>query len=164
MTDPNEPDGIDTSGSTVPPYEGRRESAGGDDPGGAYRDGVRVGGATGPVTDDTGPASPPGSSGSPRRPEDQASVAGTAPGSSGSPRRPEDQASVAGTAPGSSGSPRRPEDQASVAGTAPEATPGGATGSPADEQPAEQVTATDLDDDRVGPAHQAGTPRGEDQA
>jgi hypothetical protein len=144
MTDPNEPDGIDTSGSTVPPYEGRRESAGGDDPGGAYRDGVRVGGATGPVTDDTGPASPPGSSGSPRRPEDQASVAGTAPGSSGSPRR--------------------PEDQASVAGTAPEATPGGATGSPADEQPAEQVTATDLDDDRVGPAHQAGTPRGEDQA
>jgi len=144
MTDPNEPDGIDTSGSTVPPYEGRRESAGGDDPGGAYRDGVRVGGATGPVTDDTGPAS--------------------APGSSGSPRRPEDQASVAGTAPGSSGSPRRPEDQASVAGTAPEATPGGATGSPADEQPAEQVTATDLDDDRVGPAHQAGTPRGEDQA
>jgi hypothetical protein len=144
MTDPNEPDGIDTSGSTVPPYEGRRESAGGDDPGGAYRDGVMVGGATGPVTDDTGPASPPGSSGSPRRPEDQASVAGTAPGSSGSPRR--------------------PEDQASVAGTAPEATPGGATGSPADEQPAEQVTATDLDDDRVGPAHQAGTPRGEDQA
>jgi hypothetical protein len=144
MTDPNEPDGIDTSGSTVPPYEGRRESAGGDDPGGAYRDGVRVGGATGPVTDDTGPASPPGSSGSPRRPEDQAPVAGTAPGSSGSPRR--------------------PEDQASVAGTAPEATPGGATGSPADEQPAEQVTATDLDDDRVGPAHQAGTPRGEDQA
>jgi hypothetical protein len=144
MTDPNEPDGIDTSGSTVPPYEGRRESAGGDDPGGAYRDGVRVGGATGPVTDDTRPASPPGSSGSPRRPEDQAPVAGTAPGSSGSPRR--------------------PEDQASVAGTAPEATPGGATGSPADEQPAEQVTATDLDDDRVGPAHQAGTPRGEDQA
>jgi hypothetical protein len=144
MTDPNEPDGIDTSGSTVPPYEGRRESAGGDDPGGAYRDGVRVGGATGPVTDDTGPASPPGSSGSPRRPEDQAPVAGTAPGTSGSPRR--------------------PEDQASVAGTAPEATPGGATGSPADEQPAEQVTATDLDDDRVGPAHQAGTPRGEDQA
>jgi hypothetical protein len=144
MTDPNEPDGIDTSGSTVPPYEGRRESAGGDDPGGAYRDGARVGGATGPVADDTGSASPPGSSGSPRRPEDQASVAGTAPGSSGSPRR--------------------PEDQASVAGTAPEATPGGATGSPADEQPAEQVTATDLDDDRVGPAHQAGTPRGEDQA
>jgi len=124
MTDPNEPDGIDTSGSTVPPYEGRRESAGGDDPGGAYRDGVRVGGATGPVTDDTRPAPDPGSS----------------------------------------GSPRRPEDQASVTGEAPEATPGGATGSPADEQPAEHVTATDLDDDRVGPAHQAGTPRGEDQA
>jgi len=123
MTDPNEPDGIDTSGSTVPPYEGRRDSAGGDDPGGAYRDGARVGGATGPVADDTRSASPPGSS----------------------------------------GSPRRPEDQASVAGTAPEATPGGATGGPADEQPAENVTATDLDDDRVGPAHQAGTPRGEDQ-
>jgi hypothetical protein len=104
MTDPNEPDGIDTSGSTVPPYEGRRGSAGGDDPGGAYRDGARVGGATGPVADDTRSAPDP------------------------------------------------------------ETTPGGATGSPADEQPAEAVTATDRDDDRVGPAHQAGTPRGEDQA
>jgi hypothetical protein len=104
MTDPNEPDGIDTSGSTVPPYQGRRDSAGGDDPGGAYRDGARVGGATGPVTGDAGPV----------------------------------------------------ED--------PAATPGGATGSPADEQPAEDVTATDRDDDRVGPAHQPGTPRAEDRA
>jgi hypothetical protein len=104
MTDPNEPDGIDTSGRTVPPYEGRRDAAGGDDPGGAYRDGARVGGATGPVTDDTAPVSDP------------------------------------------------------------DATPGGATGSPADEQPAEEATTTDRDDDRVGPAHQAGSPRAEDQA
>jgi hypothetical protein len=43
-------------------------------------------------------------------------------------------------------------------------TPGGATGSPADEQPAAQAPQTDLDDDRVGPAHTTGTGRGEDQA
>lgn len=40
-------------------------------------------------------------------------------------------------------------------------TPGGATRSPADEQPAAQMPESDLDDDRVGPAHVAGTRRGE---
>lgn len=95
-SDPQRPDGIDTSGSTVPPYEGRRESADvGQD---AVRDGVRVGGATGPVED----ADPPDTS--------------------------------------------------------------GGTGSPADEQPASRMPETDTDDDRVGPAHHAGTPRAEDQA
>jgi hypothetical protein len=44
---------------------------------------------------------------------------------------------------------------------APESTPGGATATPADEQPAGEQPETDLDDDRVGPAHTAGTVRGE---
>jgi hypothetical protein len=46
----------------------------------------------------------------------------------------------------------------------PENTDRGATGSPADEQPASQMPETDLDDDRVGPAHTMGTGRGEDQS
>jgi hypothetical protein len=46
----------------------------------------------------------------------------------------------------------------------PEQTPRGATASPADEEPADQAPQTDLDDDRVGPAHTPGTPRGEDQS
>ena len=41
-------------------------------------------------------------------------------------------------------------------------TPGGATGSPSDEQPASEMPETDLDDDRVGPAHTEGTQRAED--
>ena len=41
-------------------------------------------------------------------------------------------------------------------------TPGGATGSPSDEQPASEMPETDLDDDAVGPAHERGhRPRGE---
>lgn len=39
-------------GGAVPPYEGRKESADPDQEGGSVRDGVRVGGATGPVDDD----------------------------------------------------------------------------------------------------------------
>ncbi len=38
----------------------------------------------------------------------------------------------------------------------------GATGSPADEQPASQMPETDLDDDRIGPAHTKGTGHAED--
>jgi hypothetical protein len=44
------------------------------------------------------------------------------------------------------------------------ASPTESTGSPADEQPAARMPETDLDDDRVGPAHGPGTTRGEDQA
>lgn len=40
----------------------------------------------------------------------------------------------------------------------------GATGSPADEQPASQMPETDLDDDMVGPAHTQGTGRAEDRS
>ena len=43
----------------------------------------------------------------------------------------------------------------------PSDTPGGATQSPADEQPASDMPESDRDDDRVGPAHVAGTRRGE---
>jgi hypothetical protein len=48
-SDPNDPD---TSGRAVPPYEGRRTSADVGDDSEAHRDGVNVGGATGPVEDD----------------------------------------------------------------------------------------------------------------
>jgi hypothetical protein len=102
--DPNGPEGVDPAGKTVPPYEGRRESADVDGSEKSTRDGAKVGGATGPVEDAEGKAPDPAS------------------------------------------------------------TPGGATGSPSDEQPASQMPETDLDDDRVGPAHQPGTPRGEDHS
>jgi hypothetical protein len=102
-SDPNEPDGVDTTGSAVPPYEGRRTTADVDGEEKAYRDGANVGGATGPV------------------------------------------------------------ENANRAAPDPADTAGGATASPADEQPASDTPETDLDDDRVGPAHQAGTPRAEDQ-
>lgn len=44
----------------------------------------------------------------------------------------------------------------------PDATPGGRTASPADEQPAGEETQTRDSDPGVGPAHFAGTKRGED--
>jgi hypothetical protein len=100
--DPNGPEGVDTAGKTVPPYEGRRESADIDGPEESVKDGAKVGGATGPVTDEKRKAPEPAD------------------------------------------------------------TPGGATGSPSDEQSASQLPETDLDDDRVGPAHEPGTPRAED--
>ena len=103
MSNPNEPDGTDTGDSVVPPYEGRRRTAEVDDAEKAYRDGAKVGGATGPVEDPGYSAPDPGD------------------------------------------------------------TAGQATGSPADEQPAAAVPQTDRDDDRAGPAHQAGMPRAEDQ-
>jgi hypothetical protein len=55
-TSPN-PDHPDTEGRTLPPYEGRRESADIEADEGSARDGVRTGGATGPVEDPdlTGP-------------------------------------------------------------------------------------------------------------
>ncbi|MCT7659482.1 hypothetical protein [Mycobacterium deserti] len=45
----------------------------------------------------------------------------------------------------------------------PDDTPGGATASPADEQPASQMPESDRDDDRAGPSHTAGTGRAEDK-
>lgn len=46
---------------------------------------------------------------------------------------------------------------------APDATPGGATASPADEQPASEQSETDLDDDSAGPAHVPGAGRAENK-
>jgi len=43
----------------------------------------------------------------------------------------------------------------------PSSTPGGASQSPADEQPASEMPESDRDDDQVGPAHVAGTRPGE---
>jgi hypothetical protein len=102
--DPNGPEGVDTAGKTVPPYDGRRESADLDSSEESVRGGAKVGGATGPVADDERKAPEPAD------------------------------------------------------------TPRGATGSPSDEQPAGQQPETDLDDDRVGPSHQPGTPRAEDKS
>lgn len=49
--DPSGPEGVDPAGKTVPPYEGRRESADVDAQDASTRDGAKVGGATGPVED-----------------------------------------------------------------------------------------------------------------
>lgn len=101
--DPNGPEGVDTAGKTVPPYEGRRESADIDGPDSSTKDGARTGGAGGPVEDDAMKAPDPAD------------------------------------------------------------TERGATGSPADEQPAADMPETDLDDDAVGPAHESGTGRAENK-
>lgn len=46
-------------GGVVPPYDGRKDKAEPDQEGGSHRDGVRVGGATGPVEDDRAKAPDP---------------------------------------------------------------------------------------------------------
>jgi hypothetical protein len=102
--DPNTPDGIDTEGKAVPPYEGRRQSADTRGSDAARKDGAKVGGATGPVEDEE------------------------------------------------------------MAAPDPAETPGGATGLPADEQPARETRQTDQSDPGVGPAHEPGTRRSEDQS
>jgi hypothetical protein len=104
MTTSPHPDEPDTEGKTLPPYDGRRESADIDAPEASSKDGARTAGATGPVEDS---------------------------------------------------SPKAPD---------PEDTPRGEHASPADEQPASESTDTDLDPDLTGPAHEAGTGRGEDQS
>ena len=50
---------VDTAGKAVPPYEGRREAADLDPQEKSTKDGVKVGGATGPVEDDEGKAPDP---------------------------------------------------------------------------------------------------------
>jgi hypothetical protein len=99
---PGEPGPTDVEGRTLPPYEGRRETAdvGGEEK--ARRDGAEVGGATGPVENDS----------------------------------------------------RRAPD--------PEDTPRGRVASPADETPAGEAPDGGSEEATVGPAHVAGTQRGED--
>ena len=69
-------------------------------------------------------------------------------------------AQVAGANVGGARGPVADDEYKSVA---PEETPGGATASPADDQPAANMPETDLDDDGVAEAHQPGTRRGEDR-
>ena len=57
----------------------------------------------------------------------------------------------------------KPVESSPYKAPAPGSTPGGATASPGDEQPAARQSETDLDDDRVGPAHVPGTSPGETQ-
>jgi hypothetical protein len=64
--------------------------------------------------------------------------------------------------PGSSGA-TRPVADPDYKSPSPGDTPGGATASPADEQPASGTSETDRDDDRVGPGHTPGTGRAEDK-
>ena len=54
-----------------------------------------------------------------------------------------------------------PTTDPSYKSPAPQDTPGGATTSPAREQPASGGSETDRDDDMVGPAHTPGAGRGE---
>lgn len=56
---PNANEEPDTGGSTVPPYDGRRESADVAGPEETTREGARTGGATGPVADDAAKAADP---------------------------------------------------------------------------------------------------------
>lgn len=67
---PNANEEPDTTGSTVPPYEGRRESADVEGQEESTKDGAKTGGATGPVEDDEAKAPEPsetegGATGSP---------------------------------------------------------------------------------------------------
>jgi hypothetical protein len=55
----------------------------------------------------------------------------------------------------------KPVESPSYKAPAPGTTPGGATASSGDEQPAAEQPETDLGDDRVGPTHSAGTSRDE---
>jgi hypothetical protein len=55
----------------------------------------------------------------------------------------------------------KPTPDPSYASSSPHETPGGATASPADQQPASQAPETDRDDDMVGPGHVPGTGKGE---
>lgn len=57
----------------------------------------------------------------------------------------------------------KPVTDAGSKSPSPDDTPGGATASPADEEPAAQMPESDRDDDRVGPGHTAGTGRAEDK-
>jgi hypothetical protein len=57
----------------------------------------------------------------------------------------------------------KPTTDAAPKDPSPGETQGGATASPADEQPASRMPESDRDDDRSGPSHTAGTPRGEDK-
>ena len=99
---PGAPGPTDFSDKTVPPYEGRRETADVDEEEKLHREGANVGAATGPV------------------------------------------------------------ESAEMKAPEPADTPRGAVASPADEQPAAGSGGSDPGEASVGPAHAAGTTRGEE--
>ena len=74
-------------------------------------------------------------------------------------RRKNPQAARAGGA--NVGGAQGPVSDPNYKSEAPAATSGGATKSPADEQPASETSESDRDDDSVGPTHTPGTGRGE---
>ena len=76
-------------------------------------------------------------------------------------RQSADAASSSTPPPGGAAGPVTDSDFKSAS---PSDTPGGRSQSPADEQPAAEMPESDRDDDRVGPAHVAGTGRGESKA
>ncbi|OBB74333.1 hypothetical protein [Mycobacterium sp. 852014-52144_SCH5372336] len=57
----------------------------------------------------------------------------------------------------------KPATDAASKAPSPSETGGGATASPADEQPASQMPESDRGNDRVGPSHTVGTGRAEDK-
>lgn len=59
-SDPNRPDGIDTEGKTVPPYDGRKETADIDGKDESTKDGAKTAGAASLVEDDDMKAPEPG--------------------------------------------------------------------------------------------------------
>jgi len=60
------------------------------------------------------------------------------------------------------GGARGPVKDPEMSSPDPQNTPGGPTGSPADEQPARQASQTAPDEQGVGPSHEPGTRRAED--
>ena len=83
---PNANEELDTGGSTVPPYDGRKEAADVDGPEESTTEGARTGGATGPVQQDGDDSDDP--AGTPRgehaSPADEQPAAETSEGGTGS--------------------------------------------------------------------------------
>lgn len=99
--------------------------------------------------------------------EDQLGGAGNLPPqATGSAMPPYEGRQTEAKPPGDSGAEGAVKPVESSSGTVPagQSTAGDATASPADEQPAAEQPETDLDDDRVGPAHTAGTATGEQRS
>lgn len=78
-------------------------------------------------------------------------------------RQTEAKSGSAGGQGANTGGAAAPTTDADYKSPAPGSTPGGATASPADEQPASQGSESENDDDSVGPRHAAGTRRAEDR-
>ena len=74
------------------------------------------------------------------------------------------QTASSGSTQAAGGGATGPVTDPSYKSASPSTTPGGASKSPADEQPASEMPESDRDDDRVGPAHVEGTGRGESKA